>query len=168
MLILIVATCWTTFVFISMLKSHSHTLTLSLPHTLSLSHSFNLSFNHSRHAEQVLFSSLCWKLTVYCWKLQCFFLDLIIIITLSPDIRVHRAGSQLKNYFGIIPHKLLPLLPYVISLTQLTACLPLCQKRVIRSFCHSELGLFSQLKWKVYEISLVHFPHYHHLESTDL
>ena len=35
--------------------------------------SHTLSFNHSRHAEQVLFSSLCWKLTVYCWKLQWFF-----------------------------------------------------------------------------------------------
>ena len=70
-------TCWTTFIFMSMLKSHSH--------TLSLSHSFNLSFNHSRHAEQVLFSSLCWKLTVYCWKLhlQCFFLAHLLIITLS-------------------------------------------------------------------------------------
>ena len=27
-----------------------------------------------------------------------FFDSLIIIITLSPDIRVHRAGSQLKKY----------------------------------------------------------------------
>ena len=50
--------------------SHSHTLTLSLLHTLSLSHSFNLSFNHSRHAEQFLFSCLCSKLTVYRRKLQ--------------------------------------------------------------------------------------------------
>ena len=74
------STCWTTFVFMSMLKSHSltftlshsHTLTLSHSHTLALSHSFNLSFNHSRHAEQVLFSSLCSK--VYRRKLQCFFL----------------------------------------------------------------------------------------------
>ena len=33
--------------------------------------------------------------------MQCFFLDIIIVIsssTLSPDIRVHRAGSQLKIY----------------------------------------------------------------------
>ena len=72
-------TCWTTFVFISMLKSHSHTLTLSLSHTLSLSlsHSFNLSFNHSRHAEQVLFSCLGSKVAVYSRKLQWFFLDLL-------------------------------------------------------------------------------------------
>ena len=62
------STCWTTFVFMSMLKSHPHTFSLSLFLAISLSHSFNLSFNHSRHAEQVLFSSLCWKLTVYRWK----------------------------------------------------------------------------------------------------
>ena len=62
----------------------------------SLSHSFNLSFTHSRHAEQVLFSCLGSKVAVYSRKLQCFFFDHIIIITLSPDIRVHRAGSQLK------------------------------------------------------------------------
>ena len=42
-------TCWTTFVFISMLKSHSHTLTLSRSHshTHSLSHSHTLSISHS-------------------------------------------------------------------------------------------------------------------------
>ncbi len=45
----------------------------SLSHSLSLSHSFNLSFTHSRHAEQLLFSSLCSKLSVYSQKLQCFF-----------------------------------------------------------------------------------------------
>ena len=69
-------TCWTTFVFISMLKTHPHTfsLSLSLAISLSLSHSFNLSFNHSRHAEQVLFSSLCSKVAVYSRKLQWFFL----------------------------------------------------------------------------------------------
>ena len=89
-------TCWTTFVFISMLKSHSHTLTLSLSHTLSLSlsHSLNLSFNHSRHAEQVLFSCLGSKVAVYSRKLQCFFFD--TLTTLPCYFRDHRAGSQLK------------------------------------------------------------------------
>ena len=58
-------TCWTTFVFISMLKSHSHALTLTHSLSLSLSHSFNLSFNHYRHAEQVLFSCLCSNVTLY-------------------------------------------------------------------------------------------------------
>ena len=45
------------------------------------------------HAEQRLFSCLGSKVAVYSRKLQCFF----DILTLSPDIRVHRAGSQLKN-----------------------------------------------------------------------
>ena len=61
--------------------------------TWSLDHSFTLSLTHSRHAEQVLFSSLCTKFIIYCWKLQWFFFD---ILTPSIDIWVHRAGSQLK------------------------------------------------------------------------
>ena len=40
----------------SMLKSHSH--------TLSYSHSFTHSFTHSSHAEQLLFSCLCSKVTL--------------------------------------------------------------------------------------------------------
>ena len=72
------STCWTTFVFMSMLKSHSLTFTLSHSHTLALSHSFNLSFTHSRHAEQVLFSCLGSKVAVYSRKLQCFFFDLML------------------------------------------------------------------------------------------
>ena len=71
------STCWTTFVFITMLKSHSHTISLSHSHSFSLSHSFNLSFTHSRHAEQLLFSCLSSNVTLYRWK-------------------CHRAGSQLK------------------------------------------------------------------------
>ena len=47
---------------------------LSHSHSFSLSHYFNLSFNHSWHAEQVLFSSLCSKVAVYSRKMQCFFL----------------------------------------------------------------------------------------------
>ena len=61
----------------------------------SLSHSVNLSFTHSRHAEQVLFSSLCSKVAVNRRKLQWVFFYLLT--TRSTDIRVHRAGSQLKN-----------------------------------------------------------------------
>ena len=48
----------------------------------------------SGHAEQLLFSCLGSKVAVYSWKCQWFFLDLIS--TPSTDIRVHRAGSQLK------------------------------------------------------------------------
>ena len=43
--------------------------------SLTLSHSFNLSFTHSRHAEQLLFSCLCSKLSVYSRKLQLSFCD---------------------------------------------------------------------------------------------
>ena len=54
--------------FSSVTYSHSHSQSLSLSHSLtqsfSLSHSFNLSLNHSRHAEQLLFSSLCSKVTL--------------------------------------------------------------------------------------------------------
>ena len=58
-------------VYAQNLLSHFLTLTLSHSHSFSLSHSFNLSFNHSRHAEQVLFSSLCSKVAVNSRKLQC-------------------------------------------------------------------------------------------------
>ena len=45
-----------------------------------------------------MFSSLGSKVAVYSRKLQWFFFDHNNIITLSPDIRVHRAGSQLKRF----------------------------------------------------------------------
>ena len=63
------STCWTTFVFMSMLKSHSLTFTLSHSLTLTLSHSHTLTLSHSlihslsRHAEQLLFSCLGSKAT---------------------------------------------------------------------------------------------------------
>ena len=84
-------TCWTTFVFMSMLKSHSLTLTLShsLNVSLSHSHSFTFSFTHSRHAEQVLSSCLCSKVTVYSRKLQWFFDPVSLDVTdLVPSERV--------------------------------------------------------------------------------
>ena len=68
------STCWTTFVFMSMLKSHSLTFTLSHSHTLALSHALILSFTLSRHTE-LLFSCVCSKvksLKLYRWKWQCF------------------------------------------------------------------------------------------------
>ena len=46
------------------------------------------------HAEQLLFSCLCSKVTVYRWKWQCFFLT--ASASSPPDITIHRAGSQLK------------------------------------------------------------------------
>ena len=43
-------------------------------HSFSLSHSVNLSFTHSRHAEQVLFSSRCLKVAVIGENCNAFFL----------------------------------------------------------------------------------------------
>ena len=48
------------------------------------------------HAEQLLFSCLCSKVTVYRWKWQWFFFDLSLSTTLTCYFTVHRAGSQLK------------------------------------------------------------------------
>ena len=94
-------TCWTTFVFISMLKSHSLTLALSLSHTLSLSHSFNVSFNHSRHAEQVLFSCLGSKVAVYRRKLQWFFSWEPALWLLDSQVRVLVLSK--KNHWRLHP-----------------------------------------------------------------
>ena len=93
-------------------KSLSH----SLSHTLS--HSFNLSFTHSQHAEQLLFSCLCSKVTLSLS--HSLILDMLnnfsfhlyaqkwlfiaencngffdTTITLSCEFRGHWAGSQLK------------------------------------------------------------------------
>ena len=76
----------------SMLKSHYHFHTLSLSH--SLSHALILSFIISRHAEQLLFSCLCSKVTVNGRKLQWFFLT--ASSSSSCEFGVHGAGSQLK------------------------------------------------------------------------
>ena len=62
-------------------KSHSHTLALSHSHTLS------------RHAEQVLFLSLCSKLTVIAENCNDFFWT---AATTSREFGVHGAASQLK------------------------------------------------------------------------
>ena len=55
------------------------------------------------HAEQLLFSGLCSKVTVYSQKLQCFF----YIIHLILWVRVHRACSQLKITIAIYKQWLL-------------------------------------------------------------
>ena len=70
--------------------SHSLTLSQSLTLTLTHSHTFNLSFNHSRHAEQFLFSCLGSKVTFIGENCNGFFL------TTSCEFGVHGAGSQLK------------------------------------------------------------------------
>jgi len=77
------ATCWTTLVFMSMLQNHSHTFTLS-------------------HSHERLFACLCSTVTLYRWKWQWLYLDKTFHLsffmdssTISTDITVHRAGSQL-------------------------------------------------------------------------
>ena len=75
------------------------TPTRSLSHslTLALSHSFTLSFTHSRYGEQLLFSCLCSKVTVYIHiNVHAFFGTSTNTTPLTLD-RVHRAGSQLKK-----------------------------------------------------------------------
>ena len=47
------------------------------------------------HAEQLLFSCLCSKVTDYKWNWQCVFFD-SSIITLTCEFRGYRAGSRLK------------------------------------------------------------------------
>ena len=63
--------------------------------------SYCLSCYHIPH----VICQMLMLVTVYSWKWQCFFGD--ILVTRSTDIRVHRAGSQLKiwkhrkyRYFG--------------------------------------------------------------------
>ena len=67
------STCWTTFVFIFLLKSHFLTLTLSHSHilTFSLSHSLNLSVFHS------LIHSLS---TIWTIFVLIIFIAIIVII----------------------------------------------------------------------------------------
>ena len=75
--------------------SHFHSLTLTLSH----SHTLTLSFTHSPHAEQLLFSYLCSKVTVYSRKLQCFFWT--TTSTSSPyPLTLHPPGG----YFICEPH----------------------------------------------------------------
>ena len=73
MLMLIVGTCWTIFVFMSMLKSEYLWLCHRSQVTCHMSHVRCLCWSLG-HAEQFLFSSLCSKVAVYRRKLQCFFL----------------------------------------------------------------------------------------------
>ena len=67
-------TCWTTFVFMSMLKSHSLTFTLSHSRTLTLSHSLIQSL------------STCWTSFVFMsmLKTRCLLLK-IAMIFLQPQ-----------------------------------------------------------------------------------
>ena len=86
MLMLILGTCWTTFVFMCKLKSE-YLLLCHMSHDKCLCWSL-------RHAEKFLFSCLCSNVAIYGWKVQCLFFD-ITTNTLSCEWTNHRAGSQL-------------------------------------------------------------------------
>ena len=86
MLMLILGTCWTTFVFMCKLKSeylllcHMSHVACHMSHVAChMSHVKCLCWS-SWHAEQVLFSCPCSKLSVYSQKLQWFFLDHLLLI----------------------------------------------------------------------------------------
>ena len=73
-------------------KSLFHTQTP----TLKLSHSFTFSFTHPWHAKQLFcFHVYAQKSLFISINVNAFWGD--IHHTHTPDIRVHRAGSQLKN-----------------------------------------------------------------------
>ena len=100
MLMLILGTCWTTFVLMSMLKSeylwlcHMSHVACHMSHvTCDMSYVKCLGWSLG-HAEQFLFSCLCSNVAVYGCKRQCFFFD---TMTLSCEWTNHRAGSQLKT-----------------------------------------------------------------------
>ena len=104
-------TCWTTFVFISILKTHSHTLTptLSQSLTLTLTHSHTLSISHSITLDKL--NNFCFHL--YAQKLLFIAENCNVFFdssshTRSCEFRVHRAGSQLKMFrrlfHGRFPH----------------------------------------------------------------
>ena len=85
---------WTTFVFMSMLKTYSHTFSLSL--TLTLSHSHTLSISHSITLDML--NNFCFDLYAQKWlfiaeNCNAFFLT---SSSSSREFRVSRAGSQLK------------------------------------------------------------------------
>ena len=79
-------------------------------HTLSFEFRVQNFHTLSLHAEQLLFSCLCSKVTVSLRKWQCFFRDIIHIHTLSCEFRVHRAGFELKismtGYFQFTNEKI--------------------------------------------------------------
>ena len=99
------STCWTSFVFISMLKTHCLLLKIAMvffgPHPhhpiLTLSHSHTLSFSHSLILDML--NKFCFHLyaqnSLFRGENCNVFFD-SSTITLTCEFRVHRAGSQLK------------------------------------------------------------------------
>ena len=79
--------------------SHFHTLSLSHSRTLALSHSLTLSISHSLTLDML--NKFCFHLyaqnSLFIGEnCNAFFLTSSSSASAPPDIRVHRAGSQLK------------------------------------------------------------------------
>ena len=101
---MILGTCWTTFVFMSMLKSHSltftlshsHTLTLSHTHshTLTLSHSHTLSFSHSLSLDML--NNFCFH--VYAQNSLSHFHTLALSLSHTPSFS-HSITLDMLNKF---------------------------------------------------------------------
>ena len=95
-------TCWTTFVFISMLKTHPHTFSLSLSLAISLSHSHSFSLSHAAISHSITLDMLN-KFCFHLYAQKSLFIGENCNAffnhhhtTLTCYFRCHRAGSQLK------------------------------------------------------------------------
>ena len=105
-------TCWTTFVFMSMLKSHSHTLTLSVSHsfTLNMLNNFcfqvyaqkSLSLSFSLFLTLTLFQSIIHSLSKW-WttfvfksmlKSRCLKLKIAMIFSWEPALWTLMSGDR--------------------------------------------------------------------------
>ena len=73
-------------VYAQNLLPHFLTPTLSHSHSFSLSHSFNLSFTHFLHAEQLLFSCVCSKLTLTLSHSHSLTLSRYLTLTLFQSL----------------------------------------------------------------------------------
>ena len=103
------STCWTTFVFISMLKTHPHTFSLSLAISLFVTLTLFQSLIQSLSTWWTSFVFIS-MLKTHCLLLKIAMVFLDIHITLSCDSWVHRAGSQLKSdkfLLGIVKDEML-------------------------------------------------------------
>ena len=89
-------------IILSLLKSHSLTLSLSHSVTLSHSHSLTLSFTHSQHAEQLLFSCLCSKITLSLSHSHTLALSHFHTLSMSHSITLDMLN---KFCFYVYAHK---------------------------------------------------------------
>ena len=107
-------TCWTTFVFMSMLKSHSLTLTLCLTLTLSLSHSLTLhmlnnfcfhvyaekSHSHTLSHSRIHSLSTCWTTFVFMSRLKnlCLWPKIAMVFLTATSREFRMAHIKMAVY----------------------------------------------------------------------